>query len=227
MPGAGLRLKVQTQGRPYIQGFEFDPNQPADYGGEGDSAPDGRPDYSRMLPSTVPMDENESQGRDTYASGTQGPDSDASGLPGLPVPGRSGFGAGRGGPGPAAAAVAGSPAGAVAGSGAAGLINRLLTTPRPGGMAGAATMQPQAAVAQVFERGIAGVASTSEDTGVKIYKGRETFAEWEFVYDYRKDGEESTRPGGAQGVGGQQPAGFQGGRRNVSSGIGSRSRPTR
>ena len=77
-----------------------------------------------------------------------------------------------------------------AGAGAAQLINRLLTAPRPGGMAGAMGTQPQAqmaATAVVFERGIAGVASKSEDVGIKVYNGKETYNEWEFVYDYRRD----------------------------------------
>ena len=77
------------------------------------------------------------------------------------------------------------------------MINRLLTTPRPGGMAGAMQAQSPVAAAPVFQRGIAGVASKSEDFGVKVYNGKESYNEWEFVYDYRKD---SDSTGGAQGM---------------------------
>ena len=166
----------------YGQGFGYD----GDGGPEGpsqDSAtgPDGQPDYSRMLPSNVPMDENERQ-----------PDA-LPGLGGQPRTGaafgpqaRAGLGAARGSQGEEGPGAGGLPA-RPAGPGAAGLINRLLTTPRPGGVAGAASAASRAAAAPVFERGIAGVASTSEETGVKVYKGKESYREWEFVYDYRKD----------------------------------------
>lgn len=47
--------------------------------------------------------------------------------------------------------------------------------------------------------GIAGVASKSEDPGIKTYNDRSKYNEWEFVYDPRKD---KTNPMGAysQGV---------------------------
>jgi hypothetical protein len=53
--------------------------------------------------------------------------------------------------------------------------------------------------------GIAGVASKSEDSGIKIYNERSKYKEWEFLYDPRKDG---TSPMSAMGRGGtiQNPA---------------------
>jgi hypothetical protein len=108
------------------------------------------------------------------------------------------------------------------GNEAARIIGQLLTTPRPGGLAG---IQGQAqgslfgtpaggAAAgggAVFGGGIAGVASKSEARGIKVYNERETYNEWEFVYDYRKD--PVLMGAGMQGVGvpglGGQPLGTQ------------------
>ena len=72
---------------------------------------------------------------------------------------------------------------------AANMIQRLLTTPRPGGLAGLRGQTAAAAGqgAQAFQEGVAGVASKAEERGVKVYKGYENYNEWEFVYDYRKD----------------------------------------
>jgi type II secretory pathway pseudopilin PulG len=40
---------------------------------------------------------------------------------------------------------------------------------------------------QTFGAGIAGVASKSEKTSIRVYNGRQKYNEWEFVYDFRKD----------------------------------------
>ena len=93
---------------------------------------------------------------------------------------------------------------------AASVIGRLLTTPRPGGLAGiqgqagAAMQQGQQGAA--FQEGIAGVASKSEELGaVKVYKGMETYREWEFVYDYRQDTGMGGMPGGLGQMGNINP----------------------
>lgn len=66
-------------------------------------------------------------------------------------------------------------------------IGQILTQPRPGGLAGLkATQQRGNDTTFVFTGGIAGLASKSEEYGVKRYKGREAYNEWEFVFDYRK-----------------------------------------
>jgi hypothetical protein len=116
-------------------------------------------------------------------------------------------------------------AGAAPNTGAANLINQLLTTPRPGGLGGlpgvngpqpsngqpsvdafgrpvtqtgtqggliapqpgqtATSLQP--AAGQTIGGGIAGVASKVDQEGIKIYRDRKVYKEWEFVYDITKD----------------------------------------
>ena len=167
-----------ARGTPYTQGFGFNPNQatsPENQRGEGP------PDYSRMLPSQVPMDENERKFAEfNAATGQSGTNPGTSGAFGE-------LGAAPQLPSGAPTAAAGSPGSMVQGSGAAEMINRLLTSPRPGGVAGVRPATAAVATVQVFERGIAGVASKSKDTGVKVYHGKQAYNEWEFVYDYRKD----------------------------------------
>jgi hypothetical protein len=92
---------------------------------------------------------------------------------------------------------------------AADMINQLLTSPRPGGLPGfggaqvagaagapvsptaAPTAAPAAATAttnpQTIGGGIAGVASKLEQKGIKLYKDKKKYNEWEFVYDISKD----------------------------------------
>jgi len=98
---------------------------------------------------------------------------------------------------------AGGPPGA-----AASLINQILTTPRPGGLnglppgqgigaAGGATGASTSSTlgtpitpsttGQTIGGGIAGVASKLEQDGIKRYNSRESYDEWEFVYDLSKD----------------------------------------
>jgi type II secretory pathway pseudopilin PulG len=63
---------------------------------------------------------------------------------------------------------------------AADMIRNILTTPRPGGM-------PQSNPGvQTIGGGIAGVASTAEGEGVKVYNDRTLYQEWEFIYDPQK-----------------------------------------
>jgi hypothetical protein len=110
-----------------------------------------------------------------------------------PVGGSVGFaGAGQQPP----AFPSGTPAGVEPGSvnpQAANIIQRLLTTPRPGGLAGlqAGADQtgtgPAGAQGASFQEGVAGVASKSEQFGVKVYKGQESYNLWEFVFDYRDE----------------------------------------
>jgi hypothetical protein len=70
--------------------------------------------------------------------------------------------------------------GASGSNAAAEMINRILTTPRPGGM-------PQANLAnQTIGGGIAGVASNADGEGIMVYNDRSLFKEWEFVFDPTK-----------------------------------------
>ncbi len=76
--------------------------------------------------------------------------------------------------------------------------------------AAAPVAAPAAAAAPAIGGGIAGVASKFEQKGIKIYKERKKYNEWEFVYDITKDpsrtgvaGAAPVPPGGA--ATGQQP----------------------
>ena len=64
------------------------------------------------------------------------------------------------------------------------VIRNLLTTPRPGGLAGTA---PAGIGGQQIGGGLAGVASNSERGGIKIYNDQDQYNKWEFVYDFSKD----------------------------------------
>lgn len=194
----------------YSQGFAFSADQAAGAPQEAEGAAGGSPDYSRMLPSTVPMNENDPRRTNPYGiAGQPGQNTTAAGTLGAPPGANEGVALGAGIPasGPASQSP-GNAAGLAAGSGAAAMINRLLTSPRPGGLTPRAGTQTPVASAPVFERGIAGVASTSEDFGVKVYGGKELYNEWEFVYDYRKDADVKGSGGGTQGqsLRQQQPA---------------------
>jgi hypothetical protein len=87
------------------------------------------------------------------------------------------------------------------------LIQQLLTTPRPGGMPSAGvTTGPN------IQGGIAGVASTLERTGIKLYNERDLYNEWEFLYDLTKDASRGGQMGGmmGQGMQGQSGGGMTG-----------------
>jgi len=62
------------------------------------------------------------------------------------------------------------------------MIQRILTTPRPGGLGQPVTQQPI-----TYGTGIAGVASKAEADSIIIYNERTRYNEWEFIYDLRKD----------------------------------------
>jgi type II secretory pathway pseudopilin PulG len=76
------------------------------------------------------------------------------------------------------------------------LINQILTTPRPQGGLAAGTGQP---LGTQIGGGIAGVASTLERAGIKIYNEKQKYNEWEFLYDLTKD---KTGMGAAMAAGG-------------------------
>jgi hypothetical protein len=110
-------------------------------------------------------------------------------------------------------------------SGAASLINQILTTPRPGGLNGIGapggaptspgtsltTPTPSATTTtapgqQVIGAGLAGVASKREQEGIKTYNEHTKYNEWEFVYDISKDPTKNPNAGmaGAAGASGGQ-----------------------
>ena len=212
-----------TRGR-YNEGFGFDPNQLAPQATEGrDGEP---PDRSSMLPSEAPMNEYDRERPDPFNRiGQRGrernPTASAIGSRSLGAqrqdPSSRTQGVGLTGSG---GSTRSNQAGLAAGSGAREMINRLLTTPRaPGAPIGGA--QGAAATPQVFERGIAGVASQAEGSGVKVYNGREAYVEWEFVYDYRNDQE------GLGGTGETRQTGAPAQQVSGRNRTGSRTGPTR
>lgn len=215
-PGEGTRFRDRresaapdlTEGSSYDYGFSFNASDAENSDAGADAEPeDGYPAAAGGAPG----------GGETPAAGIGRPPFPPGAAAAWP-PAGAGAPAGRG-----ASTPDGQP-GSGAVTGASGLVNRLLTTPRPGGLAGAgglaqAAVQPQGAV---FQRGIAGVASTLEESGVMLYQGRELFSEWEFVFDYRDEMPADGQPG----VGGQRPPGARSpGRRGTASGPRNR-RPT-
>jgi hypothetical protein len=84
------------------------------------------------------------------------------------------------------------------------MIQQILTRPNPQGLA---NIQGGMGGAQAMGGGIAGVASKHDAEGIKIYKEKTNYKEWEFVYDPSKEkGAMGQIPGQVQGtVGGQMP----------------------
>jgi hypothetical protein len=60
------------------------------------------------------------------------------------------------------------------------MIQQILTTPRPGGMPTPNGQSP------AIGGGIAGVASTADAEGIKVYNDRTNYKEWEFIFDPNK-----------------------------------------
>ena len=178
-----------------------DPNQPQ----EGQY-----PGYSRMRPGQIPNQAEQG------SPGGQQPNQQS----------RNARAANRIGGAPASfggittpdGAVGGMPTGAMPGGGpqaiggqAVDVIRGILTSPRPGGLAGLRNNQRAQSGGSVFKGGIAGVATKAQEMGVKLYEGREMYHEWEFVYDYRQD----AKLGGAGGPG---AAGLPGATQSLSAG---------
>jgi hypothetical protein len=78
---------------------------------------------------------------------------------------------------------------------AAAIINQILMTPNPRGLAGV-----QGAQGNLMGGGIAGVASKTESDSIMVYNDREKYNEWEFVYDPSKD-KPLPNPAGGGGIG--------------------------
>jgi hypothetical protein len=77
------------------------------------------------------------------------------------------------------------------------MIRRMLTTPNPQGLAAAMGAQQS----QGLGGGIVGIASKLDREGIKIYKERTNYKEWEFVYDPNQQaGGGANLPGQRQGA---------------------------
>jgi uncharacterized membrane protein YgcG len=127
-------------------------------------------------------------------------------------------------PTPAGAAQGTNPASASQGTNqAVDLIRRILTTPRPGGLAGVQGTQQGG---QAIGAGIAGVASKLEAEGIMVYNERTKYNEWEFLYDYREDQSAAAAgaAGGQQGTATGSGSGTQGGRQGFGGGGGRQGR---
>jgi len=118
--------------------------------------------------------------------------------PGGPVPGgfRPGGGSNSFGSPIPGQPVPGGPPGGIAVNPATQLIQNILTRPNPQGLA---NLQGGAGV-QGLGGGIAGVASKYDAEGIKVYKEKTNYKEWEFVYDPSKE-----QKGGQGQVPGQIP----------------------
>src|SRR6185312_7977744 len=82
-------------------------------------------------------------------------------------------------------------AGPTAPNSAQQMINDMLTRPRTG-----VTPTTGTPVGQQIGGGIAGVASTAEAEGIKVYNDKTNYKEWEFIYDYTKDKGPASTTGG-------------------------------
>ncbi len=213
-----------------------DPNDPNSAGYEGQPGDPGDPnqgqypDYSRTLPSQVPASAGQRRSGAQNQPGAYGQQG-RGGIGGRGLAanrsqrGQSGSrGAGfnqsgssqRRGQQQGFAGGGGQPMGfgqQGAGSQAANLIGNMLTQPRPGGLAGLQGNRRQQGQGSGpgMMGGIAGVASKVEERGVKVYKGRDYFNEWEFVFDHREAQAQGMAGMGAMGgVGGGMLAGQPG-----------------
>ena len=93
---------------------------------------------------------------------------------------------------------------------AAGMIQNLLTTPRPGGM-------PANNPGTIVGGGIAGVASKFESEGIMVINDRTAVNEWEYIFDTSK----YRRPANPLGGGVGTPVnGNQGGGTGSGPGVG-------
>jgi hypothetical protein len=97
---------------------------------------------------------------------------------------------------------------------AAAIINGILMTPNPRGLAAV-----QGAQGTVMGSGIAGVASTMESGSIMIYNDHSKYNEWEFIYDPTKErplpnpsgGGTAGMPGSQMGTNGFAPGPAPGG----------------
>jgi hypothetical protein len=89
-------------------------------------------------------------------------------------------------------------------SAAAGLLQNLLTQPRPGGLSGVTSSTTGGAGGMpgaIMGSGIAGVASKAVGESIMVYGKKTDFSEWEFLYDPMKFSVPNPNGNGATGVG--------------------------
>ena len=101
------------------------------------------------------------------------------------VPGMTAFAPGQPGAYPTTVTATGGSQTTQTSNPATQMINQLLSSPNPRGMATA--FQPAAGQQPLQAGGIAGVASKLESESIKVYNDRSKYNEWEFIYDPRQD----------------------------------------
>ena len=196
----GTRIDPTT-GQPYPPGTQFDPVTGQPIGSDSQTGSNaGLPtqiagvDPSTGQPITVQVDPVTGQqvainpatgqpypaGQGPVVSSTAAPVSAFPGIPRQPIsiPGQTGAGL-------VASAVSSTPG--VTGPApqqAMDMIRNILTRPRAGGLQG---IQASSSQSRGLGAGIAGVASTAEVDGIKIYNDQTAYNKWEFIYDYAKD----------------------------------------
>jgi len=181
------------------------PGQPGAFPGQGIPIGGGRP-FPGQQPGANPTNQANNTGNSGSFGGTSnsfGGSTVPSGMPvqpgqvvyqGQPLPGQPGapvnsqFGGAS--PYPTNAGANGQPPGNIGQPGnvaggpnqaASDMINRILTSPRPGGMPTGAQTGGAG-----LGGGIAGVASNAEGEGIMIYNDHTLYAEWEFIFDPQK-----------------------------------------
>jgi len=180
-PYPGMQPYPGTSTLPSDGSVQPNPGMPIPGGGYPFSAQPGIPGNT-MPGSTVPgYQPGQYPGQVTQYPGMPGPpvSSQTGGVSATPYPtqpGAQGQSPYIGQPGLQAA---GNPAQQAA---AAAIINQILMTPNPRGLAGV-----QGAQGNLMGGGIAGVASTAKSDAIMIYQDRSKYNEWEFVYDPTKE----------------------------------------
>lgn len=161
------------------------PYQPYPAPGMPGTTPDLSGQYPQQYPQQAvypPLPANSQQGGVSNPYSTQPGVGGAPGMGAVPIS--------QPGAGP-------TPFGGNQSNAATSMIMNLLTTPKPGGLAG---VQNQSGFGTITG-GIAGIASKLEVDSIKVYNDEESYDMWEFLYDPRKD----TGTAGGTGMAGANP----------------------
>ena len=174
-PGAYPQIQPGQVSFPQLQPGQQQPPYPTQ-GVPGLPGPYGRPGSPTFLaPVMAPPVSSQTGG---VMPTPYNPYSTQPGVSGAPTAGQSPF------PQPGYQPV---PSGGSGQNPALEMIQKILTTPRAGGLSGGQAGTPGAFGGQIMGGGIAGVASTKEAEGVMVYNEKTKYNEWEFLYDIRKD----------------------------------------
>jgi type II secretory pathway pseudopilin PulG len=175
-------------------GSQPGPGQPPADPGTGAPPPDPGQSAAGQSP-PVPPTQNQGQ--------QAGVPSGVSAFPGIPSspfnPGSTQSGAGSDDPTGQSGA---NPNQAATNQAATDLLRNLLTSPRP---QSTGTPMGSAGATSIAAGSIAGVASKVEKHSIKVYKDRQKYNEWEFIYDFSKDRTGVGQSASNMGAGVSQP----------------------